>query len=78
MLYDVRMNTHTCIKPGCGTTYQSDDVDAYYCAPCIVERNKIAAQIDATIGARPRKEHLTPLQQYDNERGGSPFMRIQL
>lgn len=72
------MNTHTCIKPGCGNSYQSEDVDAYYCPPCIVERNKAAAAIDATLGSRPRKEHLTPLQQYDQQRGGSPFIKVSL
>ena len=50
------MNTHSCIKPGCGVSYEDNDPDAYYCPSCVVEKKRIAAEIDARVGSRPRKE----------------------
>lgn len=59
------MNTHTCIKPGCGTSYEDTDVEAYYCPSCNDERKEIAKQVDARLQAIPKTQHLTPLQAYD-------------
>lgn len=44
------MYTHTCIRPGCGKQYESEDPDAYYCEPCDEARKAIAAEVDARLG----------------------------
>lgn len=46
---------HTCIKPSCGTVYESVDVEAYYCPPCDLLRKQLAASVDAKLGNRPKK-----------------------
>ena len=52
------MNTHTCIKPGCGMTYEDTDTDAYYCPPCVVEKNRVAAEIDRKLKSTvSKREH---------------------
>jgi predicted nucleic acid-binding Zn-ribbon protein len=45
---------HKCIK--CGKEYQSDDIDPYLCAECLVLKEKIAKEIDAKFANRPKKE----------------------
>jgi len=50
------MHTHTCIRPGCGTSYQDSDPDAYYCPPCLKARKDIAAQVDAKLANRPKRD----------------------
>lgn len=40
------MNTHTCIKPGCGESYQSADPEPYYCEGCNSVRKAAAAELD--------------------------------
>ena len=57
------MNQHACLK--CKTAYQDNDVDDYFCAPCIAERKQIAKQIDAQFANRPRVQAMTDLQKYD-------------
>lgn len=66
--------THNCIK--CSTQYTSDDVDPYYCKPCVDEKNRIAKEIDAKTSKEPRKKIKTALQEYDEARGGMPFPSI--
>jgi|CXWL01.1.fsa_nt_gi predicted nucleic acid-binding Zn-ribbon protein len=48
------MNTHNCIK--CGAQYEDSEVDNYYCATCLVEKKRIAAEVDAKLAGRPRKQ----------------------
>lgn len=59
------MTTHTCIRPGCGNSYEDNDVEAYYCPPCNKSRKALAAEIDAKINAKPRKPVVSALQAYD-------------
>ncbi len=54
---------HTCIKPGCGTKYQSEDPDPYYCPTHDAERKAIAAQIDSK--QRPSIPVQSDLQQFE-------------
>lgn len=70
------MNTHSCIK--CKAQYQSEDEDAYYCDPCNVERLEIAKKIDATIGSRPQKKHMSMIQQYDASPKVHGFLQVKL
>lgn len=58
------MLTHTCIRPGCDTKYQSKDVDPYYCAVHDAERRAIAAELDKKI--KPSSsENISNLKAYD-------------
>jgi hypothetical protein len=59
------MTTHTCIKPGCGTTYEDQDPDPYYCLPCREENKRIAAEVEAKLGPRDTTPPMTPLQEYE-------------
>lgn len=59
------MNTHACLK--CKTQYEDEEVDAYYCTTCLVEKKRIADEIDAKIAMRPRKETKSAMQQYDEQ-----------
>ncbi len=67
--------SHSCIK--CKTKYQDNDPDAYLCATCKEERKAIAARVDATIGSRPRKNIVSPLQEYDNAPKVRGFMVLK-
>lgn len=58
------MHNHSCIKPGCSNQYQDNDPDAYYCPSCQEAKKALAAQIDASIGSRPKKEHVSDLQAF--------------
>lgn len=49
---------HTCIKPGCGASYEDDEIDAYYCPPCNEQRKTIAAEIDAKLAGKHKE--ITP------------------
>lgn len=59
------MYSHICIKPGCNNSYEDDDPDRYYCPSCVEEKKKIAAKIDATIGAQPREHQPSDLELFD-------------
>ena len=56
---------HQCIKPTCQTTYSDEDLDPYYCEDCTLEKNKIAAQIDAKFAGAPKVQPMSTLQEYD-------------
>lgn len=58
------MNEHSCIK--CGVKYSDSDEDAYYCEGCLVEKNRIAAEVQAKMDKLPRAREMTSLQRYDN------------
>jgi|GEM_PF-4388661 len=70
------MFTHSCIK--CHTSYEDNDPDPYYCAPCTEVKKALAAEIDAKFANRPRKEVRSALQEYDAAPKVRGFMRIQL
>lgn len=62
--------THNCIK--CGEEYKDKDEEAYYCETCIIEKNKIAKEIDNKIKNFPKKKTISDLQRYEQilkERG---------
>jgi hypothetical protein len=61
------MYTHTCIKPGCGVQYTSDDQERYYCEACNEARKVVAAEIDAKYGSRAGEEVVSDLQAYEAE-----------
>jgi len=50
----------------------------HYCPVCLVEKKKLAAEIDARIGQRPKKEVITNLQRYDSlPKGPNGFVRAK-
>ena len=53
-----------CIK--CGTKYQDNIDDAYYCSPCKKEHLKLAEEIQKKVGNRPRKENLSLIKKYES------------
>lgn len=66
------MNSHQCIKSGCGNTYQDNDVDPYYCPSCLSEKQQVAKKLDKqfnTVGQTPSGA----LAAYDALRGSSHF-----
>lgn len=58
---------HTCVKPACTNTYESEEVDAYYCPDCAKANKALAAQIDAQIAARPKRDRVSAWQQYEEQ-----------
>ena len=56
------MNKHLCIK--CQAEYEDSEVDAYYCNSCKTTKAVIAAEIDAKLANRPRKEVMSDYQVY--------------
>lgn len=60
---------HTCIKPGCGNRYSSQDEDAYYCPDCVEARNSIAQSVDAKFAARAKKDIVSTMKQIEREGG---------
>lgn len=55
---------HTCIRPGCGISYEDNDPDDYYCPTHDEERKVIAAKIDANRG--PIEKTLSELQTFES------------
>lgn len=72
------MTTHSCIKPSCGSQYESEDVDAYYCPPCNEMRKEIAKKIDAKLVGKERRPIVSAIQEYTNlqKLHGSRFVRV--
>lgn len=71
------MNTHACLK--CKTPYEDEDTDAYYCSSCLEEKKRVAAEIDARLALRPRKETKSGIQLYDEApKGPGGFMITRL
>lgn len=56
---------HRCIKPGCGREYEDAETDAYYCGVCLVDRKRIAVEIDARLGVRTGRKVVSDLQAFD-------------
>ena len=62
------MLTLTCIKPGCGKLYKSEDPDPYYCEICNQERKALAAEIDKKLaGVVSTRQVTTPLQEFEQQ-----------
>lgn len=58
----IQMFTSVCIKPGCGTTYKSDDPDPYYCPQHAKEAKAIAETINRKlVGAASSRKVKTDL-----------------
>lgn len=70
------MFDHACIK--CRTKYQDKDPDPYYCASCNEERLELAKKIDAQMASRPKKQHVSALQEYDNAPKIRGFIHVKL
>lgn len=49
-----------CIK--CSEEYNEKDKDAYYCPTCLIEKNKIAIEIDKKFANRPKTVIKTDIQ----------------
>lgn len=62
------MQEHVCIKPGCGTKYQDEEPDAYYCPSCNEEKKVIAREVDSKISTLGGKKGLSELEEYDELR----------
>lgn len=54
-----------CIKPACGNSYLSNDVEADYCPSCQVQKKAIAAEIDAKFSMKGREPVVSELQQFE-------------
>ena len=59
------MYKHSCIKKSCGSAYEDDDPDNYYCPSCQKENKKIAARIDAELKVGTRKPAVSELQRFE-------------
>lgn len=60
---------HKCIKPGCSNTYEDNDVDAYYCDSCKVEKERIAKEVDAKVASRVSRKQIKSDFQIAEELG---------
>ena len=57
------MSLLNCIK--CNQPYEESEPEPYYCPPCLVERKKLAEEIDRKMGSLPRVKVKSELEQYD-------------
>lgn len=69
------MYTHSCIKK-CGTQYQSEDPEPYYCEACNTARLAIAKELDKKV--RPVRPVKSALQEYDEARKINGFVQVKL
>ncbi len=53
---------HKCIK--CSVDYSDNEPENYYCSSCLVEKKRIAAEIDAKLDSVPKKAVLSDWQIY--------------
>lgn len=76
------MNTFVCIKPSCDKKYESNEPEAYYCPECTKANKVIAAQVDAKIAARPKKNRTSAWQEYEKSQkmraGGLQGVQIKI
>ena len=54
---------HQCIKPICGQSYESEELEAYYCLSCVEKNKQIAEDVSKRI--RPIKVEST-MKRYDS------------
>ncbi len=52
-----------CVK--CGEPYPSDEEDNYYCPTCLVEKNKVAKEVDAKVARMPKRKVKSDFQTLD-------------
>lgn len=65
MAEEVKTYQVKCVK--CAQKYEDKEPDDYYCPPCLVEKHKIAAEIDAKMKARgPSRKPESQLARYDS------------
>lgn len=60
------MHQHTCIKPTCDKSYESEEAEAYYCPSCEEANKAIAKKIDAQIASRPKRKTTSAWKEYEN------------
>ena len=76
------MNQHTCIKPACENKYKSEEQDPYYCESCTEANKALAKQIDAQVAARPKRNRVSAIQEYEAScnmsAGGMKGMQIKI
>jgi hypothetical protein len=71
------MHNINCIK--CGKPYQDKDPEPYYCAVCLEEKKRMAAEIDKRIQLRgSSRANKSLLQEYDNAPKVNGFMIVKL
>lgn len=58
---------HTCIKPACANTYESEEKDPYYCPTCQEANKELAKRIDAQVASRPKRPRTSDLQKYEEQ-----------
>lgn len=54
---------HRCIK--CKEPYTDTEEDAYLCPKCVIDKNKIAKQIDAQFAGRDFNESSSELKAFE-------------
>lgn len=57
---------HQCIK--CQTIYSDTEIDAYYCPDCLVEKKKIAKEIDKKLAGNVTQHTKSDFQLYEEQR----------
>lgn len=66
--------TQNCVR--CREPYETDDLDPYYCPPCLRIVKEMAIELDKKVANRPKKIVKSDLQIYDEARprgvGGFP------
>ena len=65
----------TCIKPGCGKVYQSEDEEPYYCPECLTAKQKIAQEVDRKMAGRVTIQPKSDLQLYDEMASNSQLRK---
>lgn len=56
---------HSCIKPACDNSYESNDPDAYYCPSCVEVNKALAKKIDAQVAARPKRKAVSSVKAHE-------------
>ena len=55
---------HQCIKPVCGQSYESEELEAYYCSSCVEKNKQIAEEISKRMHPHIRVE--STMNRYDS------------
>lgn len=67
------MNTFKCIKPSCDNSYETEELESYYCPSCVTANKALAKRIDAQVASRPSKRAMmSPLQEYEAQLKANP------
>lgn len=66
---------HKCIKPECQNMYSTSDEDAYYCAECLEEKNRIASEVDKKFAGRVTTQVKSELDVYNELQQKNPVRK---